>query len=106
LDLNVDDSFNFSMNGPKCPYASKNDVNDFIKIQKTSSSTIHRWQGKICSSLHVAKKIMMLMVAKRIYQHNPIPSEKEVKSFNTDGSNLLPLSKKINRFNIVSVPLT
>jgi hypothetical protein len=40
LDLNVDDSFNFSMNGPKCPYASKNDVNDFIKIQKTSSSTI------------------------------------------------------------------
>jgi hypothetical protein len=63
------------MNGPKCPYASKNDVNDFIKKQKTSSSPIHRWQGKICLSLHVAKKIMMLMVAKRIYQHNPSPSE-------------------------------
>jgi hypothetical protein len=26
-------------------------------------------------SLHVGKKIMMLMVAKWIYQHNPIPSE-------------------------------
>jgi hypothetical protein len=56
LDLNADYSFIFFMNGPKCPYASKNDVNDFIKKQKTSSSPIHRWQGKICLSSTCCKE--------------------------------------------------